>query len=1116
MGRISKSERTALAIIEPLEVRRLLSAELVKDIFPVAGPEYGKYETWESRPPGQVTQAGSLNLFSAYDKRFGYELWRTDGTAAGTYMVADLVRGEAGSNPAAFTEFGGHAYFLTQDALWRTDGTSRGTTRVEVEPGVEGTTPLQIKSLKGALYVTDRNVTGAARLWRIDATGAVTRLLQQRTGSKFGAIGQILELGDLLVFAQQDTRGNQSLWRTDGTVEGTFELKPVYVVDHHMVRLGSALYFFSSYMNGKGTALWRTDGTPDGTAVVSVLSEKSSLRLTLGVASGKLLYFSGYDEQRGQELWKTDGTGAGTGPVADLWTGNGSLPPGPFVPELEYPAGEGPICACISNGNPYPYWAPNNSSPGNFAATSRGVIFTASDQQGLWLYHSDGTPEGTVRLPSMGPQQRVTGIRTIGNTVFIALQTGMYENGAIIASDGTPSGTRLVWAAPTRSTTYVPATDITSLSNVNGWLFFAGYTHTAGKELMRFEDTGGIIGFAYDDANGNGVRDPSELPLAGWRVFLDRNGDGVFNKGENFVFAEEDGAYGFPAFPHGDYTVRLSRPDGAWTAAPVPAPVRTGRTAWRDVAAARITPVHGSVSGTVCSDEDFGGDLDEGEGGLEGVRIYLDLNRNGYYTPGEPAARTDASGNYSIDGVLPGRYRLAIVDLGFGFEYTRGMETSVAVTGDDALDIDFGIGYDASNGMIHGVTFNDRDGDGAQDGNEPGLAGVEVRLYEGNSISPRQTTVTDAGGYYKFARLRRGSYGVYFGRPAGEWTTTTTLSSRILLRPAQRVLRPRGLKEQPTASISGIAFVDINGDGDRQPQTDPLASGWSVFADLDRDGQIDANEPTAQTSAAGSYTLPNLLSGTYLVRFVPPADAAWTITHGAAATELTLDPGQQRRLNAGATRPSAVMGTVRYDRAGDSNPVGDPGKAGVTVYIDLNHNGRYDATIDRSTVTDARGSYRFDGIPSGTFYVVPVAPPGWTLTSGIYSATVTPSAITTYPAMSVSDNFMISGYFFVDRNGNGSFDTLESMPQHIVYVDLDNDGQMDETEPRGTTVHLGFQIKSVPLGTHVLRFVDTGMHLIPTGMTITLPSPGLRPGWTQWQDFIVELDPAFWPAASLP
>ena len=50
--------------------------------------------------PGLMRAAGSEVFFVASDGVHGTELWRTDGTAAGTAMVADITPGQAGSNIA--------------------------------------------------------------------------------------------------------------------------------------------------------------------------------------------------------------------------------------------------------------------------------------------------------------------------------------------------------------------------------------------------------------------------------------------------------------------------------------------------------------------------------------------------------------------------------------------------------------------------------------------------------------------------------------------------------------------------------------------------------------------------------------------------------------------------------------------------------------------------------------------------------------------------------------------------------------------------------------------------------------------------------------------------------
>jgi hypothetical protein len=61
-----------------------------------------------------------------------------------------------------------------------------------------------------------------------------------------------------------------------------------------------------------------------------------------------------------------------------------------------------------------------------------------------------------------------------------------------------------------------------------------------------------------------------------------------------------------------------------------------------------------TVSGTVFNDLNHNGLLDPGEPGLAGWTVFEDLNNNGIRDSGEPFAITDASGNYTITGVLPG------------------------------------------------------------------------------------------------------------------------------------------------------------------------------------------------------------------------------------------------------------------------------------------------------------------------------------------------------------------------------------------------------------------------------------------------------------------------------
>jgi len=83
-----------------------------------------------------AVEVGGLLYFAANDGSHGSELWRSDGTAAGTYMLKDIKSGSAGSSPAYLTNVNGMLFFVADDGihdaeLWKSDGTEAGTVLVK-------------------------------------------------------------------------------------------------------------------------------------------------------------------------------------------------------------------------------------------------------------------------------------------------------------------------------------------------------------------------------------------------------------------------------------------------------------------------------------------------------------------------------------------------------------------------------------------------------------------------------------------------------------------------------------------------------------------------------------------------------------------------------------------------------------------------------------------------------------------------------------------------------------------------------------------------------------------------------------------------------------------------
>jgi ELWxxDGT repeat protein len=113
----------------------------------------------------------------------GYELWRTDGTKAGTKLVKNINPGTDGSFPDSLQQLGqrivfGASHAETGEELWRTDGTGGGTKLVEdIRPAGDSFLCGMIKLGNRVLFQADDGVIGA-ELWRTDATGPGTKPLK--------------------------------------------------------------------------------------------------------------------------------------------------------------------------------------------------------------------------------------------------------------------------------------------------------------------------------------------------------------------------------------------------------------------------------------------------------------------------------------------------------------------------------------------------------------------------------------------------------------------------------------------------------------------------------------------------------------------------------------------------------------------------------------------------------------------------------------------------------------------------------------------------------------------------------------------------------------------------
>ncbi|QDT72038.1 hypothetical protein I41_12040 [Lacipirellula limnantheis] len=159
---------------EALEPRRLLvgDLELLQDINSTLSTS--------SSNPADFVEVGSVTFFTATTATHGRELWKSDGTAAGTTLVKDI-----GGLPIAFprylTNVGGTLYFSAADGatgeeLWKSDGTAAGTTLVkDIRAGASSSaSPSSLTNVGGTLYFRATNDARVEELWKSDGTAAGT------------------------------------------------------------------------------------------------------------------------------------------------------------------------------------------------------------------------------------------------------------------------------------------------------------------------------------------------------------------------------------------------------------------------------------------------------------------------------------------------------------------------------------------------------------------------------------------------------------------------------------------------------------------------------------------------------------------------------------------------------------------------------------------------------------------------------------------------------------------------------------------------------------------------------------------------------------------------------
>jgi len=204
-------------------------------------------------------------------------------------------------------------------------------------------------------------------------------------------------------------------------------------------------------------------------------------------------------------------------------------------------------------------------------------------------------------------------------------------------------------------------------------------------------------------------------------------------------------------------------------------------------------PRMAAVGDTVFSDDNGNGVRDAGEAGVAGVDVtVISAGDDGLFGTADDVIEgtdtTDADGDYLVENLAAGDYQVRFDAAATGLDFTAPSADAADAENDDSdadangatgtftLDIgeterniDAGL-VDPEDASISGRLFEDTDGDNLDNnnGDEPGVPNVEVRLLDGNgnpvigADGLPVTQITDADGNYTFGDLPKGEYIVEF------------------------------------------------------------------------------------------------------------------------------------------------------------------------------------------------------------------------------------------------------------------------------------------------------------------------------------------------------------------